>query len=1595
MSSNKKTCILIICLLVILSLALTACDDGNVNQDSIALSIENAKTNFLIGEAFTLGNEAKIIKIINMNVSNTEAVSVDDVIIDSTLYNNTVSGTYAIVVKLREDEEIKYTYYVTVTNLNPVVNVLYTGGDIFEDTDISKIVLSLDEESTLGTVRLLDGQKLLVGTHEYDWVFVPDEIFYKTAAGKIELTVKAKETDLSELIITSPPSKLVYKAFEPFDKSGLVVSFMDSKGNLRIVTDYSLSESAKSLTTNITQLEVSYGGKTAAIDIIVNKLDSDYNGTPLTAVEGQYGMSLKDVILPNGFVWVSPEIIFDSVGEKQFEAVYYKNNDTLNYNGQKHSIKVDVKKASPVLEPIGVLDGYYGQVLSNTVLPENYYWKQPNILLTNGIGEFVFKAGFIPNDTDNFYTIDNIDITLMINKATVMYKSLPDFEIEYGEKLADNFLKLDIGFSWADENLIAENIGDWEVGVNYTYLYDTEHYNTVNAKAILKVVKATPADFIRPNDIHADYGTILNDISLPNNFEWKDGTKTVGNVRSDGEANEIAVFYKPEDSEHYKSAEFNLNVYVYPIDSIVTISRRYSGTIYDNDVFTDKNLELVYSTNQEDNYGTVSWKAGQKLIAGTNTFQWIFISGSNNYNDAAGFIELDVINLEIISLKVNNLPSKTAYNAFEVFAADGMEIKAVYNDGSEAEINNYQVAYENADNYFTAADSKITINFDRFYADINITVYKIDLIENKDYIVPLGIEYPYNSKLSDYDVFKDYPMFKWKDKELTVGEVGKKEFSAVITPDDLINYKTKTISVEITVTQIEPEVDVPQDLEAVYLDKLGSVNLKAVYNGVFEWENPETVINGVGKIGFAAIFKPNNGNYKSKNIIIIINVKKLASSAVIEYKGGIIYDNSDLYSLDLTVVSGNTEGSVEFEQGQSLISGTASYKWIFTPTDKPHYENCSGYVELTVTELKITEFRYLGQSEKLDYIARDAFVLDGLTFEAKYNNGFSEQVDNEKITLLYQHGDDMLHGGDTYINFVYKGSQLTYNLDVIDKIATTAEILPINDITADYGSLPKTSEILLTIENSTVDGVAVFDTPQLSFGKNEYLWHFVPDNTLDYEEYSDKVMINVYLTLDYNDVIVSNDSETAQYLGNREYKFTDNISYININSIAVVDNRGFGYIIKATDNSVITANQKSELTLELYYNNLKMSEIELSFIYFNENYEFIKIEYGILDGYQDGVLTFGSYIKNLYSNIKFAGEYFDLIKDGVIIDESYSLPSSGDTVCFEKIETINALNSELEIAYGINVYYIELPITEITVGETIFVTNGLLYEINYKSGGEVTVSYSGKGNLNVYDQNGKAYAFASGDSLDYGTYSFVAENNGLTQTITFNIDMSFVTDKNFALISYDNKTVYEDFGTRDTEYTVLTQNYFGDFYRIYIKENCEISLLEGSDGSIDYYDEAMVLTPTKSGDNLMQISVNDGMDNTVYYIKIQVQNIVSFTMEIGDIQRVFNFDVVENKVAGEDNDLNISDSCAYMTVPLSALNGNKLDIVFNSEIYGIKKDYEVMYGQFDISYITTTGNNGIQYVEIELICGKYNSLKFYIFIYDGEITKEQIESALY
>ena len=136
----------------------------------------------------------------------------------------------------------------------------------------------------------------------------------------------------------------------------------------------------------------------------------------------------------------------------KYHITYIDNRDSFRYgdryatitgkdeygNDFEEKIFVIIYKATPTYEIPNNITARVGQSLESVTLPSNFEWMDSTIILSEE-GNQVFKARYIPTDTQNYKTVENIDISVSVNNV----KNIIIPNIQISNKIYDGTTNLD------------------------------------------------------------------------------------------------------------------------------------------------------------------------------------------------------------------------------------------------------------------------------------------------------------------------------------------------------------------------------------------------------------------------------------------------------------------------------------------------------------------------------------------------------------------------------------------------------------------------------------------------------------------------------------------------------------------------------------------------------------------------------------------------------------------------------------------------------------------------------------------------------------------------------------------------------------------------------------------------------------------------------------------------------------------------------------------------------------------------------------------------------------------------------------------------
>lgn len=392
------------------------------------------------------------------------------------------------------------------------------------------------------------------------------------------------------------------------------------------------------------------------VTVIVNKKKVDSITLPtLNEIVYDENNTLASISLPEGWRWDNPNTV-PSVDNNGYKATYTPT-DTNNYDytglDLNPTLTLKVAQKTPTFtKPIVVANA--GQLLEEVKLPElsngKFVWNNEKESVGE-VGTHTFTATFIPNDTTNYKTVSDVEVTVEVGKA------LPEFEIPtnltatYQDTLES--VKLPEGFTWDNEKQVLSSVGKHTYTATFTPA-DTNNFAIVtNIEITVQVNKKKGETITIPTlqEITYDENLTLANISLPEGWTW-DNPSIVPTVDNNG----YKATYTPEDATNYDYSDQNLN-------PTLTLKVNKKDPVIEKPV----KITVPYGTNLENIKlpdGFYLEEVGKLNEIGTFTYKAVYRPSNPNYNsvdDIEITIEVEKANPsvatpnDIILEKENNL----------------------------------------------------------------------------------------------------------------------------------------------------------------------------------------------------------------------------------------------------------------------------------------------------------------------------------------------------------------------------------------------------------------------------------------------------------------------------------------------------------------------------------------------------------------------------------------------------------------------------------------------------------------------------------------------------------------------------------------------------------------------------------------------------------------------------------------------------------------------------------------------------------------------------------------------------------------------------
>ena len=245
-------------------------------------------------------------------------------------------------------------------------------------------------------------------------------------------------------------------------------------------------------------------------------------------------------------------------------------------------VPITVSKLTPEYTVPDNIRANVGNKLSDIDLPDGFEWM--NDLTLNETGTFTYKARYIPEDTTNYETVDNIDVTIIVGNNKTIVRP----EIVVGNKTYDGTTNI------PTSNITVSNLESSEYSF-VSAISSSANAGERTATIVLKLTNEKFEDYAFSNGQQEKEFTVSFEI-LKANINITDNSKNV-TVKYDGNPHSVEINIDKDSNATIKYMDSNDE---YTLDEVPTYTNVGTYTtkykVYINDNYTEyfgqKTLEI-------------------------------------------------------------------------------------------------------------------------------------------------------------------------------------------------------------------------------------------------------------------------------------------------------------------------------------------------------------------------------------------------------------------------------------------------------------------------------------------------------------------------------------------------------------------------------------------------------------------------------------------------------------------------------------------------------------------------------------------------------------------------------------------------------------------------------------------------------------------------------------------------------------------------------------------------------------------------------------------------------------------------------------------
>ena len=415
--------------------------------------------------------------------------------------------------------------------------------------------------------------------------------------------------------------------------------------------------------------------------------------------------------------------------------------------------------------------------------------------------------------------------------------------------------------------------------------------------------------------------------------------------------------------------------------------------------------------------GTIVWEDAEgKLIAGLNSYNWVFTSSDPNYKNATGSVEITAEELVFSNIVVEKNESfKSDYVYGDVFFKDGITVKAVYNDGSETVLS--------ADEYtvsdLVAGMTTVQVTYTAESASATVDGITVDKKTLEAPVVEGQFVYSGLEQSAGIESTSEYTV----SGDVQATNADKYEITLTLTDSD--NYKWANAEGASTVVEwtIEKKVaSITADAQTIVYSQTpeaytaqvsGTVNGENLEYTVGLQEVPSVFVKG--EYDIVVTLTPDsavNANYEINvtNAILIVNAKAITAPQV-DTEQKLTYDGSQktfvIAEGEGYTVSGNTATEAGNYVATLTLTDKENTTWADGSTDDLTFAWSIDKAERELSASATLGYKVINVSA--DNLAEIEYSTDGKTYSALADGKIAVEISlNYTVYLRYKETSNYL-----------------------------------------------------------------------------------------------------------------------------------------------------------------------------------------------------------------------------------------------------------------------------------------------------------------------------------------------------------------------------------------------------------------------------------------------------------------------------------------------------------------------------------------------------------------------------------------------------------